>query len=446
MAKKTLKYPESNNFNMYVCGPTVYNHVHIGNIRPVITFDMIKNALKFQGYNVNYIKNITDINEKIEEQAVIENCSVEAIVEKYTQAFYEILEALNINFKETKIISIKEEIEAMVILIEKMVKNDYAYQTSDGIYFDTSKIDNYGMYVAGRKIEEQSQGIRIKNEEKRNDNDFVLWKFDNDENSYETRIGSGKPGWHTECAAVIDKYFSSNTINLHGGGIDLKFPHHENENAQYLAANNCLIAANWLHNGHLNVNNDKMSKSLNNFVLAKDILQIHSSATIRLWFAQSDFQKPINYTEELLKLEEGKLAKINNALSKFSAIFPNENINEFNFENQYFKTVKEAAKNLDFPLISQNIFDLVKKMEKNLNLEMAQTIVASLKILGITYYPPKINSELFTLIEKRKEAKKQHEFDLADQIKETIKDSYQLEVIDSNYDQKPISYLLGEIK
>ncbi len=437
MAKhKLLKINQQ--VNMYVCGPTVYNHLHIGNIRSTITFDMIKNALIATGYDVKYIQNITDINEKIEAQAIIENTTIDHISQKYTDAFLELLNKLNIDYTTNQIkpntmniVSIKTKINQIFNFTKKLIDNGFTYQTNDGIYLKTDLINNYGKHVANRDVDQNDKGIRITNQEKQNENDFVLFKFTKT-NSFKTSFGEGVPGWHTECAAIIDDEFNSETIDIHGGGVDLKFPHHENESAQYYAANQTLMAQNWLHNGHLSIDGDKMSKSVGNVILAKDLLNKYSSAQLRLWLASVDFQKPLNFSAQTLEDFKKVEQKVIILLSQQQKL-P---------EARLSAEMNETVKALDFP----SLIDYINQSPKVLN-ENIDQVIAILQVLGIKFIPHQLTSEISEMIEKRNQAKLAKDYQQADKIKNQIKELENgIELIDSQKNGDPVSYILGKLK
>ena len=304
--KKEIFIPiEKNKIKMYVCGPTVYNYFHIGNARPFLFFDVIRNYFIYQGFKVDYIQNITDIDDKIIAKANEENIEYHEVTEKYIQAFFDDLEKLNIkkadlNPKAT------DYINEMITLIKDLENKGFAHESNGDVYFAVEKKKDYGK-LSGKNLDDLQAGARIEaNTQKRNPFDFTLWKKAKPgEPFWESPWGNGRPGWHTECVVMSKKHLGQ-SFDIHGGGIDLVFPHHENELAQAEAIDNNPLANYWLHNGFLNIEGDKMSKSLNNFFTARDVLKSYNADTIRFFFLSKHYRSPIDYNIEIL--EESKMA------------------------------------------------------------------------------------------------------------------------------------------
>ncbi len=287
---------DSNNVSIYNCGPTVYNHIHIGNARPLITFDVLYRFLRFKGVTVNYIHNITDIDDKIIAQSKIDSCSEKEVSEKYFNAYVSLF--IDLNIKSMTMPKVSDNMGEIIKFIQKLVDLDFAYVVAGDVYFSINKLPNYG-HISNRKIEDMQDGVRKTNKtNKRFPLDFTLWKQTTDGINWPSPWSSGRPGWHTECVSLINNYIGKQ-VDIHGGGIDLKFPHHENENAQNFALNNIDIARVWMHVGHINIDNQKMAKSAGNFVLVKDILKIYNSNVFRWFFYQTKYQNPINYSKNL---------------------------------------------------------------------------------------------------------------------------------------------------
>ncbi|AAV28016.1 class I tRNA ligase family protein [Mesomycoplasma hyopneumoniae] len=285
------------NLNIYLCGPTVYSDVHIGNLRTIIIFDAIFECLKNKGFSINFLHNITDIDDKIIEKAQELGISEAELTEKYTNEYFKILEIFNIK-KPTKIVKVTEKIEKIIEYIKLLEKKGFTYYNKNNdLVFDILKIPNYGI-ISGQKIE----SLLDKNTKKtKSKNDFVLWKKTQKGLFFKSFFGLGRPGWHTECAALIYDYFQKKSLDLHGGGVDLIFPHHENENAQHFALTGNPIAENWFRSGFVNLNGKKMAKSLNNVLLAKDFSHKYNPDIIRSIFLSINPTVPINLTEELIK-------------------------------------------------------------------------------------------------------------------------------------------------
>ncbi|MDE6894410.1 MAG: cysteine--tRNA ligase, partial [Malacoplasma sp.] len=294
---------------MYVCGPTVYNHVHIGNLRPIITFDVLNRLLIELGYKVIFIHNITDIDDKIINKALQEQKTEFEIAEFYEKKYLEILDVLNIHKQNMLFPKVSTHIKDIENYIKKIMENNFAYFKNGDVYFNTLKSNQYGT-ISNKKIDDLLIGEKSQlNSNKNNSQDFVLWKKTDIGLNWETEFSQGRPGWHTECACLINKYLGVQT-DIHGGGVDLKFPHHENENIQNIAVVGKPLARIWMHVGHLNINNEKMSKSLQNFILAKDLLKTESANTIRWFFYQTNFSNPLNFTTENLNNSKNELESI----------------------------------------------------------------------------------------------------------------------------------------
>ena len=288
---------------IYACGPTVYNYFHIGNARAFIFFDVLRRYFEYRGYEVTYVQNITDIDDKIIAQAIEEQTSFEEIASKYIQAFLDDSQALGIKppTHQPKATDVMPEI---IELINVLVEKGNAYEVNGDVYFDTASLPEYGS-LSGKKTEDQMPGARVEeNLQKRNPADFTLWKRSKlGEPFWQSPWGEGRPGWHTECVVMSRKYLGE-TFDIHGGGIDLIFPHHENELAQALALTGKPLANYWMHNGFLNVEGEKMSKSLKNFFNARDILEHHSPEAIRFFFLSKHYRSPIDFNREIIEESE----------------------------------------------------------------------------------------------------------------------------------------------
>lgn len=298
----------NNKLSIYLCGPTVYNHVHIGNIRPIIVFDVLLRLLRTFKVDVTFIHNITDIDDKIIKQAKLENKTELELSNYYFIHYKEILEKLNIS-KGIYFPKVSDHIGGIVKYIETLKKRGFAYVSNGDVYFNVGKIKDYG-FLSNKNINELEVGARIEeNKNKKSPYDFVLWKKTSIGINWKTDFSYGRPGWHTECAYLIHKYIGE-TADIHGGGVDLKFPHHENENAQNIGICNSPLAKHWLHVGHLTINDTKMSKSLNNYVYAKDLLEIYGPNAIRWFFYKTSYSNPINYADEYIESANEEIEKI----------------------------------------------------------------------------------------------------------------------------------------
>lgn len=309
-----FKTMEDGVINMYVCGPTVYSYAHVGNMCPVIIFDMVYRYFKYCGYKVNYASNFTDVDDKIIKASKELGITEKELTEKYIKIYLEDVKALNcldIDYRP----KVTETMPKIIDYIKLLMDKGYAYQSGDDVYFRVSKIKDYGK-LSKQVVEELNAGNRIEvDENKENPYDFVLWKKTKEGITWDSPFGKGRPGWHTECVVMINKLFGNN-IDIHGGGVDLKFPHHENEMAQSVAACGTNLANYWMHNGHVMVNGVKMSKSLGNFITAHELLEKHPANVIRLSILKTNYRLPFDFTEQLFK-ECGTINdKVYNALKQ----------------------------------------------------------------------------------------------------------------------------------
>lgn len=363
--KKELIPINKKEVSIYYCGPTVYNYVHLGNFRPPIIFDIFNRLLLDIGYTPKIVSNYTDIDDKIINQAKIEKKSEKELSEFYIKSYEECLNKLNILpiFSHPKA---SEYINHMVSAIDTLLKNGFAYKIDKDVYFRESKIKDYGK-LSKQNLDDLNAGSRIDvSSNKENPFDFVLWKFTSDEGiKFDTPIGLGRPGWHTECVVMVNNVFKQKTIDIHGGGFDLKFPHHENEIAQSLALNNTILANNWMHVGFLLTNGEKMSKSLNNSTLAIDVLKHHTPNGIRLFFASTHYRSPINYTEDILSSFDKIANRYYQAIKKATYLIQISNKNKVNslIEEDYSDAINYLCDDLN----TSNVITILDKELKEIN-------------------------------------------------------------------------------
>jgi cysteinyl-tRNA synthetase len=441
--KEEFKPINSPNVNMYVCGPTVYDYFHIGNARSFIMADMIRKYLEYKGYNVTYAMNLTDVDDKIINKSISEKIDSKQVAGKYIKAFLEDIEKLKVK-KATIYPKATENMDVMISMIQRLVKNGSAYDVDGNVFYNVSKFENYGK-LSGKKTEELEAGSRVDlNEEKHNPLDFALWKKAKDgEPFWESPWGRGRPGWHIECSAMSCKHLGE-TFDIHAGGNDLVFPHHENEIAQSEAANGKKFVNYWIHFGFLNINDEKMSKSLGNFFTARDILKIYSAEAIRMLFAQTHYGGPLNFSEELLSSAGKGLEKLNNLAEKIEEeIKLNRSEGKFpQIDFTKFKNNFESAMDDDFntPQASAVIYDFVREINKaiaeneNINVQfylnvkeyLQQTAEGVLGIMDFSQIHAQSNGELENdlielLIKLRTEAKQNKNYSLSDKIRDELK-------------------------
>ena len=414
---------KENEVTMYVCGPTVYNYVHIGNMRPVITFDMVYKYFKYLGYKVTYASNFTDINPKIITMAKEMGITEREVADKFIDAYLKDLESYNCsNIDERP--TVIEHLDDIFTFIKKLIEKDYAYEKDGDVYFRVNKIKDYGI-LSNQNILELESGSRVEIDDKKEDPlDFALWRKTTEGEQFLSPWGKGIPGWHTECVVMINSIFG-NKIDIHGGGVDLKFPHHENEIAQSMALNNNHLANYWMHNGHINVNGEKMSKSLGNFILAKDFIKMHDANIIKIALFKTHYRLPLNFTDELFNEANIINDKIKNGL-KQANIYLNTNQIDNNFSIK--DTTFEEYMNDDFntPNVISYLIELVKNLNSELRnngnniVNITKKIVTITSVLGLKYDLPKWEKDDFENYNKWQEYRNLKNFEKADMYRKKL--------------------------
>ena len=356
---------EENKVKMYVCGPTVYNYIHLGNARPIIVFDTLARFFKHKGYKVEYVQNFTDVDDKIIKKAIEEKIKPEEVAIKYIEAFFEDVNRLNV-LKDVVRPKVTEHMTEIIEMIEKLIENGYAYENEGNVFFDVRKYENYGN-LSNQKIEELEAGARVNVLDIKKDSlDFTLWKPKKEGEPYwDSPWGQGRPGWHIECSAMSKKYLGE-TFDIHGGGQDLIFPHHENEIAQSKCSGHGKFAKYWMHNGFINVDGDKMSKSLGNFFLLREILDKFDGNIVRLFVLSTHYRKPINFSLENIEDSRKALQSIISSVKRYEEILCKNNIN---FENSMDK------KNEEIVIKSENVrnfMDKIKVFDKKFDEAMSE--------------------------------------------------------------------------
>ncbi len=409
---------KENEVTMYVCGPTVYNYVHIGNMRPVITFDMVYKYFKYLGYKVTYASNFTDINPKIITMAKEMGITEREVANKFIDAYLKDLESYNCS-KIDKRPTVIEHLDDIFAFIERLIEKDYAYEKDGDVYFRVNKIKDYGI-LSNQNVSELEAGSRVDIDGKKEDPlDFALWRKTTEGEQFNSPWGKGIPGWHTECVVMINSIFG-NKIDIHGGGVDLKFPHHENEIAQSMALNSNHLANYWMHNGHINVNGEKMSKSLGNFILAKDFIKMHDANIIKIALFKTHYRLPLNFTDELFNEANNIDNKIYNALKSAKLLLV------LNDAHLIVNTVKdekfEEYMNDDFN--TPNVITYLLELLKELNIEIRQKgenvlllynkILMITSVLGLVYSLPEITKEDVENYNKWQEYRNEKDFENAD--------------------------------
>ena len=366
---------EENKVKMYVCGPTVYDNAHLGHARCYITWDVLYRYLKFSGFDVTYARNVTDVDDKILKKANNENVSPEEIANKFYKSYIDSMNRLNVLRPDIEPFATKTLAE-MINMVKELIEKGYAYRVEDDIYFEVSKFKDYGK-LSKQPIDDLMSGARIETDAKKHSPlDFALWKKD-ERNGYDCPWNKGRPGWHIECSAMIRKYLGK-TIDIHAGGADLQFPHHENEIAQSEAANGIKFVNYWLHNGFVTVNKEKMSKSLNNFLTIDDVLKVYDSNTIRFFILTNHYRMPVEFNDDaLLSAKAGASRLINSVKGVQLTDVKDENgIREF-------KSAMDDDLNTSKALAV--LFSLSDKFKKTKNIVYLNTLKFLAEVLGFNF-------------------------------------------------------------
>lgn len=436
--KEEFQPIEPGQVKMYSCGPTVYNFFHIGNARPFIVFDVLRRYMEYRGYAVNFVQNFTDIDDKVIKRANEEGTTYKDVAEKYIEEYFVDAKGLGIH-PATVHPRATENIDAIIEIVKTLVDKGYAYESEGDVYFRALKFEGYGK-LSKQPIEDLVAGARISVGEKKEEaTDFALWKAAKPGEPYwESPWGKGRPGWHIECSAMANRYLGK-TIDIHSGGVDLTFPHHENEIAQSEAANGCKFANFWLHNAFLNIDNKKMSKSLGNFFTVRDAAKVYGYEAIRFFMLSAHYRSPINYSEESLMQAKAAIERLRNAESNMEFMAENGDsaplseeqksiLSGFDKYREKFNTAMDDDINTADAIAA--IFELVRDINTALS-DNATAIFAKeclnrmrelCDVLGIV---PKIeeaslDAEIEEMIEKRQAARKEKNFAEADRIRDEL--------------------------
>lgn len=430
--KEEFKTMEPGKVRMYVCGPTVYNFIHIGNARPICVFDVFRRFLKYRGYDVTFVQNYTDVNDKIIRQGDKEGISPEACAEKYIAEYQK--DALGLNVLPADVHPrVSQYMDKIIAFIQKLVDNGFAYQAEGDVYYRTRKFAGYGK-LSNQSIDDLNAGARVEiNDIKEDPLDFALWKgCSAQEQHWDSPWGPGRPGWHIECSAMA-KDTLGDTIDLHCGGHDLIFPHHENEIAQSEAANGCTFSNFWMHNGHINVDNKKMSKSAGNFFLTRDIAEKYGYEVIRYLMIQAQYRAPMNYSVELLdacKASLDRLYQCRDTVRRAIEIAKNGVAAE-NFDKYRQQFIAALEDDLNTADAITAVFELVRELNilaaspetSREQLEAGLAVFEELTgVLGLMYERKEdaVPQEVLDLVEQRAAARKAKDFAEADRIRDAI--------------------------
>lgn len=431
---------EEGKVKMYVCGPTVYNYIHIGNARPFIMFDTLRRYLQYKGYDVTFVQNFTDVDDKIIKRGHEEGISPEEVANKYIDEYFVDADGLGINRADVHP-RVTDNIQQIIDFVKDLEDKGYAYEVNGDVYFDTKKFEGYGK-LSKQNQDELEAGARIEvNDQKRHPMDFVLWKSKKEgEPGWNSPWGEGRPGWHIECSVMSNRYLGE-SIDIHGGGQDLAFPHHENEIAQSEARSGKTFSNYWIHNGYININNEKMSKSKGNFFTVRDISKQYDLEIVRFFMLSAHYRNPVNFSDEMLNQAKAGLERLYNAKEKLE--FTISNLSESSIrdeekglvnELESYKTkfINAMEDDLNTADAVSAIFELSKFINTNVNetssLEFAKMCLDKFnELTGVLNIVNKKNDDILDkdieeLIQKRADAKKNRDFKLADDIRQELLD------------------------
>lgn len=439
--KEEFKPVVENKISMYTCGPTVYNYIHVGNARPMVVFDTLRRFFLYMNYDVKYVVNFTDIDDKIINRAKEENTTAKEIADQYIKAFIEDAKGLNLYEENTIHPKATEFIKPMIAFISRLIEKDAAYNVDGNVYFNIESAKDYGK-LSNKNLEDLISGARVEvSGEKKNPADFALWKKAKEgEPSWESPWGLGRPGWHIECS-VMSKELLGETIDIHAGGEDLQFPHHENEIAQSETLTEKPFANFWLHNGMLNIDNQKMSKSLGNFLLVREIGKEFDLETLRFFLLSAHYRTPMNFSREVMQQMENALERLYNSKKNLEYLLERVEEKDLSKEEkelekgiELFKEdfIKHMEDDLNTADAISSIFDLVKFANLNINEKTSKKLVKKAYdmlvelsgVLGILNKEEEIlEEEILELIEKRSQARKNKDYKLADEIRDKLKEN-----------------------
>lgn len=439
--KEEFEPIEEGKVRMYVCGPTVYNVIHIGNARPMIVFDTVRRYMEYKGFDVNFVQNFTDVDDKIIKKANEEGVDASTISKRYIEECKKDMKALNVKEATTHPLA-TQEIDGMIQMIQTLMDKGYAYAIDGTVYYRTRKFAEYGK-LSRKNLDDLQAGhreIKVAGEESKEDAlDFVLWKPKKEGEPYwESPWGNGRPGWHIECSVMSKKYLGEE-IDIHAGGEDLIFPHHENEIAQSEAANGVPFAKYWMHNGFLNIDNKKMSKSLGNFFTVKEVAEKYDLQVLRFFMLSAHYRSPLNFSAELMEAAKNGLERILTAVENLDHLIKNTKTESLSKEESAwlqeshgFIQKFEMAMEDDFNTADavSNVFELVKFSNVHANSDCSKEFLSELKreiqmlcdILGIVTKKAEemLDQDIEQLIEERNQARKDKNFKRADEIREML--------------------------
>lgn len=431
--KEEFKPIEEGKVSIYICGPTVYNHAHIGNTRPMIVFDVLRRTFEYLGNDVTFVSNYTDVDDKIIKAAKAEGITEKELTDKYIKAYEDVRAGLNIEDPTYKP-RVTETMPEIINFIQALIDKGYAYEVDGDVYFRVTKVKEYGM-LSGIKVEDLIAGasdrtLSVDDKKKESTTDFALWKKTNEGIQFDTPWSKGRPGWHTECVVMINKLFKDGKIDIHGGGQDLKFPHHENEIAQSMAYNGHPIANYWMHNQMINIDGEKMSKSLGNVLWAKDLIVEFGCNVFKWLMLSTHYSNPLNMTDDVIAGVRKEVSKAENATKSASLYLQVNHVPAHNYKKETVDAMVNALEDdLNTSLALTQILDQVKVLNQVMRVREKDndviateyaTLVKMGDVLGFLFEGTKLSEEDIALYEEWNAYKKEKNFDEADRVRKEL--------------------------
>lgn len=431
--KEEFKPIEEGKVSIYICGPTVYNHAHIGNTRPMIVFDVLRRTFEYLGNDVTFVSNYTDVDDKIIKAAKAEGITEKELTDKYIKAYEDVRAGLNIEDPTYKP-RVTETMPEIIDFIQALIDKGYAYEVDGDVYFRVTKVKEYGM-LSGIKVEDLIAGASdrtLSEDEKKKESttDFALWKKTNEGIQFDTPWSKGRPGWHTECVVMINKLFKDGKIDIHGGGQDLKFPHHENEIAQSMAYNGHPIANYWMHNQMINIDGEKMSKSLGNVLWAKDLIVEFGCNVFKWLMLSTHYRNPLNMTDYVIAGVRKEVSKVENATKNASLYLQVNHVPAHDYKKETVDAMVTALEDdLNTSLALTQILDQVKVLNQVMRVREKDndviateyaTLVKMGDVLGFLFEGTKLSEEDIALYEEWNAYKKEKNFDEADRVRKEL--------------------------
>lgn len=431
--KEEFKPIEEGKVSIYICGPTVYNHAHIGNTRPMIVFDVLRRTFEYLGNDVTFVSNYTDVDDKIIKAAKAEGSTEKELTDKYIKAYEDVRAGLNIEDPTYKP-RVTETMPEIIDFIQALIDKGYAYEVDGDVYFRVTKVKEYGM-LSGIKVEDLIAGasdrtLSVDDKKKESTTDYALWKKTDEGIQFDTPWSKGRPGWHTECVVMINKLFKDGKIDIHGGGQDLKFPHHENEIAQSMAYNGHPIANYWMHNQMINIDGEKMSKSLGNVLWAKDLI-VELGCNVFKWFMLSThYRNPLNLTDDVIAGVRKEVSKVENATKNASLYLQVNHVPAHDYKKETVDAmVNSLEDDLNTSLALTQILDQVKVLNQVMRVREKDndviateyaTLVKMGDVLGFLFEGTKLSEDDIALYEEWNAYKKEKNFDEADRVRKEL--------------------------